>query len=304
MNIKIKLFKIIRHYLKYRFTGNLGKVVEDDNKITCYVKKNKITKEHHSYTITCRGISKRNIELADIYKINKPICYVIDGFEFKKNKVYIFGYNNCEVLIKNCKFDLDLKMRVDGKCTIDNTNIFPFDILSLDADDLIIKNMEIINPLSIIGKTLKIYIGAKNDLNIINSNIGKDNEKTNISMYATNELNIINSSIVGDQVKLESKQILNDSNSSIIAKEAVDLNTEDFKRINITSPSIVLNGNTIKNDKKLSILEKVDEPLKVKRIQLLDLLKKIKNDCEHSNMKKVDEYKESLTNKPISKILK
>ena len=29
---------------------------------------------------------------------------------FKKDGVYIFGYNNCEVIIKNCTFDINLHL--------------------------------------------------------------------------------------------------------------------------------------------------------------------------------------------------
>lgn len=37
--IKIKLYNILRYYTKKHITGNLGKVVEDKDKIICYVEK-------------------------------------------------------------------------------------------------------------------------------------------------------------------------------------------------------------------------------------------------------------------------
>ena len=51
-----KLFKKIlynatRPYAKKYLTGHLGKVVEDDEKITCYVKRSKIKKKDYNYTV-------------------------------------------------------------------------------------------------------------------------------------------------------------------------------------------------------------------------------------------------------------
>lgn len=57
--IKLGIFNILRHYVKSYVTGNLGKVVEEDDYLVCYVKKGKI-KNHkfHNY-ITCPGIKKK-----------------------------------------------------------------------------------------------------------------------------------------------------------------------------------------------------------------------------------------------------
>ena len=39
------LYDVTRPYAKNYLTGNLGKVVEDDEKITCYVKKVKLKRK-------------------------------------------------------------------------------------------------------------------------------------------------------------------------------------------------------------------------------------------------------------------
>lgn len=56
---KKTLYGIARNYAKNYLTGNLGKVVEDDEKITCYVKRNKVKKKNYNYTIACFGIGKK-----------------------------------------------------------------------------------------------------------------------------------------------------------------------------------------------------------------------------------------------------
>ena len=86
------LSNFVRNLIIMDITGNLGKIIEDEDKITCYVKKSRCKKERYHYTIACTGISKKNKDLAKKYHINKPICYVLDGLEFKKNGIYIFLY--------------------------------------------------------------------------------------------------------------------------------------------------------------------------------------------------------------------
>lgn len=68
----------------------------------------------------CFGIGKENEKLANVYKLNKPIWYIFYGIKFNKNMVYIFGYNNCEVIIRNCEFDYGISTSISEKCTIDN----------------------------------------------------------------------------------------------------------------------------------------------------------------------------------------
>lgn len=300
-----KLKKIVytfaRNHAKNYITGNLGKVVEDDEKITCYVRRNKVKKKN--YTIACFGIGKKQKEIAEAYKLNKPICYVIDGLELKKHNVYIFGYNNCEVVIKNCNFGFDVYICVNGKCTLDNTHITTYSFLSIGANELIIKNMNS-DQIRVISSKGNIGFSANDRLDITDSNIGKKKEKNRFSFSATNELNIVNSKIIGDEIICKSDKIKTDKNSSLTAGKMIDLKTEDFDSINISSPTIVLNGNEIPNEKDSIVFRKITDSLTLKRLELVQLLKKIKNKCELVSSEKVEAYKSELSDKPISKVLK
>lgn len=60
---KKALYNITRPYAKKYLTGNLGKVVEDDEKITCYVKRSKVKKKDYHYTIACFGIGEQQKKL-------------------------------------------------------------------------------------------------------------------------------------------------------------------------------------------------------------------------------------------------
>ena len=50
-NFKGKFYDIFRNYLKKHFTGNLGTVVEEEDKLICYVKQGKWKKEKYNYNI-------------------------------------------------------------------------------------------------------------------------------------------------------------------------------------------------------------------------------------------------------------
>lgn len=80
------LYYVTRPFVKNYLTSNLGKVVEDDEKITCYVKKSKVKKKDYNYTIACFGIGEDEDKkkIAKAFKLDKPIRYVIDGLALNK----------------------------------------------------------------------------------------------------------------------------------------------------------------------------------------------------------------------------
>ena len=105
--------------------------------------------------------------------------------------------------------------------------------------------MNIINELKYTNN-LNVEIAADDNLNIINSYIGKMNEKTNIDISAGKKIIIDNSQIEGDNIKCESPKIETHHDSSLIATKRVNLNVKEFEPIKITSPVVVLNNNEIK----------------------------------------------------------
>ena len=161
----------------------------------------------------------------------------------------------------------------------------------MDSDQI-----KVINPKSDIG------FGANNRIDVIDSNIGNKNIK--FSFLATNELNIVNSKIIGNEVECKSKTINADERSSLIAKDKVNLQIDNFNSININAPTIILNGEETSNEKKSIVLQKITEPLTLKRLELVNLLKKIKSQCKNISCEKVLEYEEQLKVQPISKTLK
>ncbi len=319
MNSFKKYFNNIKKYhIIKQLTGNLGKVVEDDEKITCYVKESKLKKKAFCYAVSLSGINEnqKNYELVKAFQLDKPVCYILDGINLKKDdRIYhIFGKHNCEIIIKNCNFESDMtaKIKVDGKCTLDNTNITAYLTLEIDANDLTIKNMDSDN-IKIYSSYPHISFGADNKIEIINSNIRYQNK--NIFISAMNKINVVNSKIVGKQIGCYSNTINADESSSLIATDKVKLHTNNFNSINIDAPTIDLNGEEMSNEKKSVTLKQITKPLTLKRLELVNLLKKVKTQCENiiseKNSKyqkelseKVSKYQEELKAQPISKVLK
>lgn len=303
MNYFKKIFyNIYRNYLKKEFTKNLGTVVEEEDKLICYVKQKNLNKERYSYTIPCVGINKNNQKLANKFNLNKPICYIIDGINTETRKVYIFGYNNAEVIIRNCKFNFGASINVNKKCTLENTHIRIFHLLTIRANDLIIKNMNINHEMSLINKNLQISISAEK-LSIINSNIG---EKINSvkAHIESDEINMINSKIMGNEITVKSKLAEIDNNSSLTALKNANIKIDTFNKLNILSQVITLNGKDISNYGKNIELVKENIPLITERIKLLKTLKNIRNKCNKINEELTKNFKDLQDNQSVNKILK
>lgn len=310
MNIlKKNLYNIIRNYLKKYFTGNLGKVIEEDDRLVCYVKKSKCKRNKYNYTISCFGIMEKDKKLANAYKLNKPICYIIDGIESERKRVYVFGYSNngdseCEVIVKNCRFNWDANIHVNGKCTLDNTYIRAFHSLSIGAKDLIIKNMNLDHKMKLAGSEYHISIGAKESLIITWSNIGEIYDTVKVDLISDNQLYIFNSSVMGNEIKIKSPLIETNEVTSIVALEHTDIETDEFEKLNIDSPITIFNGKDISEYGKTIELGKNNDPLKNKRLELLEVLKNIRNNCTKTTDEIAENYKNNLNNQPVSKVLK
>lgn len=305
-HIKKNLYNILRNCVKIYLTGNLGSVIEDDEKLTCYVKKGKCKQTKYDCTISCDGIDKSKKELAKTYKLNKPILYVIDGLQFEKKEVFIYGHGNCDIHIKNCRFNWGLNVLTNGKCTLEDTVVRSFGRLSIVAEETVIKNMDIRNGFAIVGNYLDIFIVGKKRLDILNSNIGKEGEKTTLYLSSRDELNLVHSKLAGNKIDCKSKTMTSDMDSSFIASDKMNITTDNFnfKQINTISSAIIYNGTPFEGGYGPVELAELVDPLRMKRLEFIDILKKIKNECEKLNSEKMDQGKDPLNNQPICKTLK
>lgn len=286
--IKLGIFKVLRHYVKKYITGNLGKVEEEDGYLVCYVNKRKLKSKKYFQCIYCPGIKESDKELAKVYDLSTKVYYIFENLEFNNNDITIFGYgNNSEIIIKNCKFRYGLSTKILGKCVIDNCFITPHYISNLYAKNLIVKNMNIHNEYILAGCNLQIGFSADENLTIENCSIGRMNEKTKVFLISLQKINLFNTKIVVDAIKCNAKEIVASNNSSFKAKEKIEIEGEILNSLTMISPVI-----------------KIKDEITDKRIQLIDTLKNIKDKCININKVKVLEYEKTLNSMPIKKVLK
>lgn len=301
--VKRMIYGIARNSLKNRITNNLGTVVETEDQIICYVKKNKIPKKNSfTWDIPCFGISKEHMDLLKKYNLNKKIIYVFSDITFDKNRINIFGYDNCEVILKNCDFKWGLFIHVNGNCVIDNCNITAFDSLSIGADDLTIKNIDLSD--EVYGcYGFRILFGASKKMNLVNCNFGNNKKRVHVDLMSNEEINIDNSSIYGDDIKIQSDEIsINDS--KIDSSKKVVVESKKNNPVDIASPIVIYNGVEITNRNKQINIDNNSLTTYFKRLELIETLKKIRNNCEEINERKLTIYKDKLNSNSISKVLK
>lgn len=300
--MKKNIYNICRDCLKNLIVGNLGKVIEEEDRLVCYVKKEKLKKEDLNYRIYCNGIKEKYQSLATKHNLNKPICYIFDGLEFKDCGVYIFGRNNSEVIIKNCQFGHELEVYVNGKCTLENSFMKSIPELSIIAGDLILKNMDIKNN-RYMQCDLDIWIMANNKLNIIDSYIGRKNEYTNLLLFAYREINLENVKVAGKNIEVKARKF-ESNNTYICAENQVELKIEEFETLDITSPTIIYNEEEYSFEKQHVYFKKIVEPLTAKRLDLIKYLKNIKDQCARAIDNELEQHENVLKQQSVCKTLK
>lgn len=301
--IKKKIYNFLRWLALKEITNNLGRVEETEDKIICYVKKSRCKNERYQFTIPCFGQRKKNRELVEIYDLDKPICYIIEGIEVKNKKVYIFGYDNPEIIIRNCTFLFDLCGHINGKCTLENSFVRAFSVFMFGANELTIKNMNITNPFSS-SNSLKIAIGGEEKLQIVNSTIGKEKQNTTVDLIANDELIINSSSIGGNSVELKAKRIKGDSKSTIKASESLKIDAEDYRELNVEAEESTVNGKKITTDRKKYNLSKITNNKDLQRAKLINTLRNIKDNCERRQKELIEDYSSQLEKESIHKLIK
>ena len=303
--IKVKEFLLnhIRNYVKLEITNNLGKVEEFDDKLVCYVddryKEKNCFKASDStkYFFHC-GVLEKNINLAKKYNLNKKILYIIKDkcFDYEVN---VYGYDNCEIVFDNCKFNYGLCTQLNDKCIIKNSEINQFGYTSLNANEIIIDNCKILNN-NYFANNLTI-IAERTQIN--NSLIGVLSKQLILTIKSLDDLILNNSSILGDKIELHSKRILSNKLSNINAIDYVRINSNDYQNLNVKGKKININSATISNYDGIICLNKEKNTLSLKRIELINLLQKIKEKSESKIAEEIHNYELKLKNTKIDKIL-
>ena len=139
------IYDMKRENTKRKLTSNLGRVVEEEDKLICYVNKRNLKKEQGKYFLRCWGTKLGAKKLKKYYDLDKPIIYIIDGIDFKFNQVYFFGDKNSLIIIRNCHFALDICINTEGNCILDNIYSVSSYYSHIYANELIINDSKMLN---------------------------------------------------------------------------------------------------------------------------------------------------------------
>lgn len=298
--IKKFIYNIKKNHFKKKLTNKLGIVIEYDNKIICYVRKNNLMVKNNSIEINCYGLDKSKINLLNKYDLNKPICYMFDGIDINQVLLRINGYDNCEVVFLKCNFEniYALNINIKGKCKIEDSYIKSSYFQKIYADELMIKNIDK-DKIKITENNSNIILNSKK-IDIIDSNLG--NIKNNMLLTATDNLNVKNSKIFGKKIDIDAKNI--DIDGLLTANDRVNIVSKNISPININSPVIIFNNKNFFNKKRNIVLNQYTDDLSLKRLELVNLLKKLRNQCETINARKKIEYQKELNHQTVNKTLK
>ena len=311
---KMRLAYIMHHI------ANIGKIVEDDYEITCYVTQDLVDKNGKEifYKLRCNGFNKNIPEvkkLLEYYKLNKTVFYIFDNIVFDV-PVEITSHF-AHLVFKNCTFkngiatfwadDISLHNNkyINWSNTYSYGNSFFF---GRNIKKLTFSNDNFINSYELKGyETTKFGMDIRcNKLNIIDSNIQAENNGQ-ININASSAI-LFASTISGTEIYLDS-DVINCVDASIKPEKGIIIENKnnDMEACieNIECPYIVYNGTEIKSDNHKYInINKDKALLDKKRQELVHVLKQIKDECETINNKKIDKMKTNLEKQTLKKIKK
>lgn len=308
-----KINELKREKAIKKITGNLGFVIETEDKLICYVQKEKCHFYDgfaiNSYVIRIEDFKKSNSDLVEKYNLNKQIVYVLDGITFnKKEPVIINVFDNASRLeIKNCRFDCGLVINYPKECIIKNT-IINTDYLryecEIKARDLILDNVDINNndnmPL-----LNKVTIYAKDSIKIRNSIIKAD--KCIIGNIMTKKICIEKSTLEAkSNIDINALKLIS-KNSKAISNHIINVFAKFYDKacgLLLNASYIYVNDDRLcREDNGVSIyLRPLNDLDKMRRV-LLGQLKECREDLDYTREEKITLVKNSYNKQSVGKLL-
>lgn len=330
--MKNKIYKILQKFAifiirkeRLKNANKIGKCTINENEILCIVDGDKLKKksnEHFEYDLSLNGIIYRDIDkkMLEICGLNKPVKYIIENVEFDR-KIRINSYFNADIIFKNCIFNGSILLDVvSGSVTFEDNKYLANYNYGINYD----KHTDFyISTRSMNGDSTVNSIRFKDDYLFVDKNIiysGNPVLKLYLSADKTQfintvmankdgELNIKTSELVLDKSTLYVKDAFIEADNIkynkgfISAKDNVvidNINTnEDFKG-HVYADEVLYNGELIKRNHK----KDEENDLITKRNNLLNLLKKIKNNCDIYIYGEITRISGDINNQNVTKILK
>lgn len=278
----------------------IGRVEEENDKIICYVDKKAIKdkKSNFSYDLTFYGVFPKDLEESKEelmkYGLDKPIYYVIDGFNFDE-RIKIHSYGNAKVIFKNCTFvdEIFLLDCVDVEFENNTYKEEKYRYHSYSSScffhvymvrNLTFRNESFVN--SAVKGIEENTIDKKSSIPHFGINVTKakkvefinTNVKTNFpTVINSDAIRLENSILRGLKFDINAKNIENkDSIVKAITGVIIDNPECDFKGI-IKAPLIIYNGDDVTDySSKTTLISQEQISKRNLKISLIDILKQIR----------------------------
>lgn len=274
-------------------TGNMGRVVEDDDEINCYVRQKKL-KNGCIILKGCRNFNNENITRK--YGIDKPIHYIFDGLECSSD---IYGYDGIKLDFRNCYFKYCSYISLVGDCEFENCTFASSLFYDIYADDITIKSSSI----SVLAGYNRFNVAAIYKLSLIDVNISNDCYSKNRNVYFSSGKEILfeDTNIDCLDISIDTEKIVS-INSNLRARRTANIEGNEITGLVLDSPNIICNDINVSSGKMC--LNKGNTLLDRKREDLINVLKEIRDKCKDINELKVKKVSEKIQGRPISKVLK
>lgn len=299
--VKIVNTKMVKGLIRYLYIkqtiANIGKIVETEDSITCYVDQKKFDK-NKKYDLPLNGmnvINKESRNLVNKLNLNKKVYYIFENISFDKNLSIHSSFSH--IIFKNCIFSTRIRVSYANSITFENNQYqdwYPKDYgngeFYIDSDELKFINDDFSNYYYYIcervgGLGMNI---TSNNLEIINSKIITD-KGCKINIKAKNTT-IKDSTISSSEIYIDSKSIKSNSRFEATNGIIIDSNSHELENAIFDSPTLIINGVEIPTDNsKTNIITTIDKKQELinARIELVEYLKKLRDTCNEKTVSKV-----------------
>lgn len=296
--IKKKIFIMLGNHLLRNITNKLGIVEVTDDKIICYVDNKKLKKYRKGKYLTFYELILKTKngcpkETLDIYKVNKPVYFVINNMNFETALTIMTG-KDTNITFSNCKFNREVSIYSGGEIVLENNQYCDEDRVyknSLVFCRIDCKSLKFVNDNFVNKSTYKtqtnfgIMIDTDN-LEIINSNFDLKNNDGVISVRTKN-MNIDNSDIIcHNSIYIKSDEINSIDTTIKSETEVVIENKNNNYIMGVTSPKTIYNGMDLS---KYHSLEPKNMELQKSRIALVESLRILRDKCINISLSKTIE---------------
>lgn len=314
---KKKLYNEARNAYLRKSICNIGRVVETDDRIICYVEQNALDKYKGNKPIYDLMLLGMNVvtdgirETTEAFGLDKDVYYIFDGIKFDTGLQFTSTW--CNVTFKNCIFEKSIYITWGNEITFENNkykdhcNVYFIGNCFLTANS--VKKITFVNESFVNSYELKQYgdqvFGMKIDareVDFVDSIIVCENTGgIDIDAVITR---LENSAFIGKDISIKSTSIKS-SDTSITGKESVIIENSncDFDG-EVKSPIMFYNGVDLSNKSDEKVKVDIEEAkLRTAREKLVLELRRIRDYCSLINEEKVQNVRDELNNQTIVKTL-